>query len=100
MSPACVRRSCPGRACARSSRPTATATGRCPWPAPRRPPGRGGWAGRGPPRGARAARAAGAEWLAVAPAAEAAALRAGGVRGTILVLGALTPEELAVALDA
>jgi alanine racemase len=47
---------------------------------------------------ARAAQAGGASWLAVATAAEAAELRAGGVEGPLLVLGALSPEELDVAL--
>jgi alanine racemase len=49
---------------------------------------------------ARAAQAGGASWLAVATAGEAAALRAGGIGGAILVLGALAPDELRVALDA
>ncbi|HSD78105.1 MAG TPA: alanine racemase [Solirubrobacteraceae bacterium] len=49
---------------------------------------------------ARAALGAGASALAVATAGEAAELRAAGVPGAILVLGALSPEELAVALDA
>jgi alanine racemase len=50
---------------------------------------------------ARAALAGGASWLAVATALEARALRAGlgdGVR--LLVLGALSDEELPIALDA
>jgi alanine racemase len=49
---------------------------------------------------ARAAQAAGAAWLAVATAGEAAALRDAGVQGRILVLGALSAQELPVALDA
>jgi alanine racemase len=49
---------------------------------------------------ARAVLAAGADWLAVASAGEAAELRGAGVAGRIVVLGALAPEELAVALDA
>jgi alanine racemase len=49
---------------------------------------------------ARAALAGGATWVAVATAGEAAALRAAGLRGRLLVLGALTEDELAIALDA
>lgn len=49
---------------------------------------------------ARAAVSGGASWLAVAAAAEASELRAGGVEAPILVMGALTREELAVALAA
>jgi alanine racemase len=49
---------------------------------------------------ARAAQRAGAAWLAVAAAGEASDLRAGGIEGPILVMGALTREELAVALGA
>ncbi len=49
---------------------------------------------------ARAAQAAGAGWLAVAGAAEAAELRAAGLAGPLLVLGSLDGEDLAVALDA
>src|SRR4051794_37907717 len=49
---------------------------------------------------ARAALAGGATWLAVAAAQEAAELRAAGVDARLLVLGALTGDELAVALDA
>jgi alanine racemase len=48
---------------------------------------------------ARAARAGGAAWLAVAAAAEAAELRAGGADGRLLVMGALTREELELALS-
>lgn len=47
-----------------------------------------------------AALEAGAEWLAVATAQEAAELRAGGIEGRLLVMGALTPEEAPVALAA
>ena len=49
---------------------------------------------------ARAALAGGATWLAVATATEAAALRADGIEGPLLVMGALTEAELGVALDA
>jgi len=50
---------------------------------------------------ARAAMGAGASWLAVATAHEAAGLRAGGLDAVpILVLGALTDAELGVALEA
>jgi alanine racemase len=56
--------------------------------------------GHGALEAARAARAGGAGWLAVATANEAAELRAGGIDGRILVMGALSPEELDVALGA
>ena len=49
---------------------------------------------------ARAARAGGAEWLAVATAVEAEQLRRGGIGGRLLVMGALTPGELELALAA
>ena len=49
---------------------------------------------------ARAARAGGASWLAVATAEEARALREGGLDGPVLVMGALSDEELAVAVAA
>ena len=49
---------------------------------------------------AEAALAGGATWLAVATAHEAAGLRAGGITGRVLVMGALTSEELAIALEA
>ena len=49
---------------------------------------------------ARAARRAGATWLAVATAGEAHELRRHGVEGRILVLGALTEADAAVALAA
>ena len=39
-------------------------------------------------------------WLAVATAEEAGALRRAGIEARILVMGALSPEELDVALDA
>jgi len=42
---------------------------------------------------ARAAKEAGADWLAVATAGEAVALRRAGIEGRLLVMGALTPEE-------
>jgi alanine racemase len=56
--------------------------------------------GHGAVPAARAALAGGAAWLAVATAAEAAELRDGGVEGPLLVLGALSPEELDMALIA
>jgi alanine racemase len=56
--------------------------------------------GHGAVPSARAALAGGASWLAVATAAEAAQLRAGGVDTPILVMGALSREELRVALAA
>ena len=49
---------------------------------------------------ARAAQAGGATWLAVATAEEARGLREGGIEGPVLVMGALSPEELAVAVAA
>lgn len=49
---------------------------------------------------ARAAQAAGAEWLAVAGAAEAVALRAAGIDGRLLVMGSLDAEDLGLALGA
>jgi alanine racemase len=49
---------------------------------------------------ARAVRAGGATALAVATALEARALRAAGVEGRLLVLGALDADELDVALEA
>jgi alanine racemase len=49
---------------------------------------------------AEAALAGGAEWLAVATAAEAAELRAGGVGAPVLVMGALTGDELRTAIEA
>src|SRR3954463_15092056 len=56
--------------------------------------------GHGAVPAARAALAGGATWLAVATAREAAELRAAGLDAPLLVLGALTADELAVALDA
>jgi alanine racemase len=56
--------------------------------------------GHGPVPAARAALAGGARSLAVATAGEAAELRAGGVDASVLVMGALSDEELAVALGA
>jgi alanine racemase len=47
-----------------------------------------------------AALAGGADWLAVATADEAAELRAAGIEARLLVMGALTTDELAIALDA
>jgi alanine racemase len=49
---------------------------------------------------ARAALEGGAEWLAVATAAEAADLRAAGIDAPLLVMGALTGDELRIAVDA
>jgi alanine racemase len=49
---------------------------------------------------AKAALEGGATWLAVATAGEAEDLRRHGIAGRILVMGALTPEELRVALEA
>ena len=56
--------------------------------------------GHGMVQAARAALAGGAGWLAVATAMEAAGLREAGIPGRILVLGALSDEELPIALDA
>ena len=56
--------------------------------------------GHGAAPAARAAQAGGAAWLAVATADEAAALRAAGIAGPLLVMGALSPDELTVALRA
>jgi alanine racemase len=56
--------------------------------------------GHGAVATARAAQAGGAEWIAVAAAQEAAELRAAGVKGRLLVMGALSAEELPIALDA
>jgi alanine racemase len=56
--------------------------------------------GHGAVAAARAAQSGGATWLAVATAEEAVGLRAGGVTGPLLVLGALSSEELGVALAA
>jgi alanine racemase len=56
--------------------------------------------GHGATPAARAAQAGGAAWLAVATAAEAATLRADGIAGPLLVMGALSAPELTVALQA
>ena len=56
--------------------------------------------GHGMVPAARAAQAGGASWLAVATAEEARGLREGGIEGPVLVMGALSPEEVAVALAA
>src|SRR4051794_14230923 len=56
--------------------------------------------GHGAGPAARAALAGGARWLAVATADEAAELRAAGIAARIVVLGALSPEEIGTALDA
>jgi alanine racemase len=56
--------------------------------------------GHGAVPAARAALAGGARWLAVATAAEAAQLRAAGVDGPLLVMGALSEPELRAALAA
>ena len=56
--------------------------------------------GHGMIAAARAALAGGATWLAVATAAEARELRESGLDGPLLVLGALSTEELEVALAA
>ena len=56
--------------------------------------------GHGAVPAARAAQAGGAPWLAVATAGEAYELRSAGVGGPILVMGALAPAELDVALEA
>ena len=56
--------------------------------------------GHGAVTAAEAALAGGASWLAVATAQEASTLRAGGIVEPVLVMGALAPEEVDVALDA
>ncbi len=56
--------------------------------------------GHGAVPSARAALAGGATWLAVAAATEAAELRAAGLDAPILVMGALSPAELDIALRA
>ena len=56
--------------------------------------------GHGAAQAARAAQAGGAAWLAVATAGEAAGLRAEGIAGPLLVMGALSDDELSVALRA
>jgi alanine racemase len=56
--------------------------------------------GHGAAQAARAAQAGGAPWLAVATADEAAGLRAEGIEGPLLIMGALSETELTVALRA
>jgi alanine racemase len=56
--------------------------------------------GHGMVPAARAAQAGGASWLAVATAEEARGLRAGGLEGPVLVMGALSEDEVPVALAA
>jgi alanine racemase len=56
--------------------------------------------GHGSVAAGRAARAGGAAWLAVATAEEARTLREAGDEGPLMVLGALSDEELDVALAA
>lgn len=56
--------------------------------------------GHGAVASARAAQAGGATWLCVAGAAEAAELRSAGIEGRVLVMGAVSAEELPVALAA
>jgi len=56
--------------------------------------------GHGAVTAARAALEGGATWLAVAAAAEATALRDAGIGGRVLVMGALTPDDLDAALVA
>jgi alanine racemase len=56
--------------------------------------------GHGATAAARAAQAGGAQWLAVATADEARALRAEGIEGPLLVMGALSEQELEIALAA
>ncbi|HYI37813.1 MAG TPA: alanine racemase [Thermoleophilaceae bacterium] len=55
--------------------------------------------GHGAGSAARAALAGGAEWLAVATAAEAAELRAQGIVVPVLVMGALSHDEADLAMD-
>ena len=56
--------------------------------------------GHGAREAARAAQRGGAGWLAVATANEARQLREGGIEGRLLVMGALSAEELDTALAA
>ena len=56
--------------------------------------------GHGAVAAARAALAGGARWICVAAAAEARTLREAGIDGPLLVMGALSPEEVDVALGA
>ncbi len=55
--------------------------------------------GHGAAAAARAALAGGASWLAVATAREAVELRAEGIEGRLLVVGAISHDELEVALS-
>jgi alanine racemase len=55
--------------------------------------------GHGTVPAARAALTGGAEWLAVAAAEEAVELRAAGIDGPVLMMGALSADELPVALE-
>jgi alanine racemase len=56
--------------------------------------------GHGAVPAARAAQSGGAQWIAVAAAREAAELRAAGIAGPLLVMGAISAQELPLALDA
>jgi len=56
--------------------------------------------GHGAVAAARAAQAGGASWLAVATAREAQHLRGEGIDGPLLIMGALSPDEVAIALAA
>ncbi len=56
--------------------------------------------GHGAVASARAALAGGASWLAVATAAEAVELREAGIEAPVLVMGAISADELPAALDA
>jgi alanine racemase len=56
--------------------------------------------GHGAVPAGRAAQAGGAAWLAVATAREAAELRGAGIGGPVLVMGALSIDELAIAVAA
>lgn len=56
--------------------------------------------GHGTVPAARAALTGGASWLAVAAAEEATELRAAGIEAPILMMGALSAEELPIALEA
>ena len=56
--------------------------------------------GHGSVLAADAALAGGAEWLAVATAQEAAELRGAGIESRLLVMGALTADELRTAIEA
>jgi alanine racemase len=56
--------------------------------------------GHGAVPAARAAQAGGTAWLAVATALEAEELRAAGIEGPLLVMGALSDEEIDIAIRA